>query len=164
MRLGRVRVPLAFVFLLPLTCSPYSLAHLHPAAQCARIARPVMSGVQPERSPSVSPPAPHITPARPARLLRAAAARQVLRGVSATPLSAAVRHAEEEALGRRRHAERSREANLSGLWRKDWDASDSMVRAPRRCYARARDTQHHVGNLSTPAPAAQACRFAPGSA
>ena len=70
-----------------------------------------------------------ITPARPARLLRAAAARQVLRGVSATPLSAAVRHAEEEALGRRRHAERVREANLSGLWRKDWDASESMVRA-----------------------------------
>ena len=122
-------VPLAFYHPTS-TSSPASLAHLRPAARCAHIARPVMSGVQPERSSSVVPPAPPITPARPARLLRAAAARQVLRGVSATPLSAAVRHAEEEALERRRHAERFREANLSGLWRKDWDASDSMVRAP----------------------------------
>ena len=105
------------------------------AAPCVRATPPAMSSLQPEQSSRATPPASPATPARPARMLRAAAARQMLRGVSAKPLSAAVQTAEQEALGRRRQAERLREANLSGVWRKDWGASDSMVRL--RAAARA---------------------------
>lgn len=119
------------------SCPARAAPRMPALAPCAR-ATP-MSSLQPEHQSSRSvPPAPPATPARPARLLRAAAARQVLRGVSAQPLSAAVQHAEQEALGRRRHAERFRLENLTGLWRKDWSASDSMVRAQAAARSRGR--------------------------
>ena len=80
----------------------------------------------------LTPPA---TPQPRVRLLGAKAARDRLRPVCAAPLSASVREADGAAAARAR----SRVANLSGRWLKDWAASDSMVRArPGRGSPRAR--------------------------
>jgi hypothetical protein len=85
------------------------------------------------RRPSAAPPLP-LPPVTPVWLVGAAAARGALRGVSAAPLAAAVRATSEAASEARARAAVAAACNLSGRWRKDWAASDSMVRACTRAH------------------------------